>query len=166
MGKWVLKYLKIVLQNESNMPYYFLCDCQSNTKNIFAKFYKNIPKLSQEIEKKTENVLPPYPPPPPPKKKSKQSQAKDNTSSHKVFQSHNHHSIMKNICAKFYKKSNGSQEIVKKYHKTEQKKPQNGLRERSTCCGLFCFSAVSIKVIQKTSLLYKQTSISRGTRPK
>ena len=100
------------------------------------------------------------------KKKSKQSQAKDNTSSHKVFQSHNHHSIMKNICAKFYKKSNGSQEIVKKYHKTEQKKPQNGLRERSTWCGLFCFSAVSIKVIQKTSLLYKQPSISRGTRPK
>ena len=49
------------MQNESNMPYYFLCDCQSNIKNIFAKFHKNIPNLSQEIEKNTENVPPTLP---------------------------------------------------------------------------------------------------------
>ena len=24
--KWALKYLKIALQNESNIPYYFLCE--------------------------------------------------------------------------------------------------------------------------------------------
>ena len=38
------------------MPYYFLCDCQSNTKNILAKFYENIQNLSQEMEENTENV--------------------------------------------------------------------------------------------------------------
>ena len=57
--KWALKYPKITLQNESTMPYYFLCDCQSNTMNIFAKFHENIPNLSQEIEKNTENMPPP-----------------------------------------------------------------------------------------------------------
>ena len=30
--------------------------------NIFAKFHENIPNLSQEIEKNTENKLPPPPP--------------------------------------------------------------------------------------------------------
>ena len=28
------------MQAEGNMPYYFLCDCQSNNKNILAKFMK------------------------------------------------------------------------------------------------------------------------------
>ena len=78
--KWALKYLKIALQNESNMPYYVLCDCQSNTMNIFAKFHENILNLSQEIEKNIENV----PPPPLKKLNSKKPQTKSNTP-HKVF---------------------------------------------------------------------------------
>ena len=44
------------MQTESNMPYYFLCDCQSKTKNILAKFHENISNFSQEMEKNTENV--------------------------------------------------------------------------------------------------------------
>ena len=61
------------MKNEGNMPYYFLCNCQSNNRNILAKFYENIeniPNLSQEIHKNTENVpsTPPSPPPPPPEK--------------------------------------------------------------------------------------------------
>ena len=42
--------------------------------NIFPKFHENIPNLSQEIEKNTENV-----PPPPKKLNSKQPQEKGNT---------------------------------------------------------------------------------------
>ena len=73
--KWTIKYLKIPLQHKNNMLYYFLYDI----KNIFAKLYQNKPKLSQEIEKNIENVLPSptktrlkiapsngQPPPPPP----------------------------------------------------------------------------------------------------
>ena len=77
------------MKNEGNMPYYFLCNCQSNNRNILAKFYENIeniPNLSQEIHKNTENVpsTPPSPPPPPPRKSSKYPQGKGNTP-HKVF---------------------------------------------------------------------------------
>ena len=82
--KWALKYLKVPLQNEGNMPYYYLRDCQSNTVNI--------------------NITV---------------------------------SIIKNICAKFHNKPNDSQEIEKKYLKTDQKIPQNGLQERGTCCENF-----------------------------
>ena len=63
-----------------------------------------------------------------------------------------------NICAKFHKKPNGSQEIEKKYHKTDQKIPQNGLQERRTYCEKK-FIAVSIGVTQKTSL---QTFLRQG----
>ena len=58
------KILKIVLQNEGNMPYYFLWDCQGNTKNILAKVHESIPNFSEEIKKNTENV------PPSPQKKN------------------------------------------------------------------------------------------------
>ena len=61
----------MALQIEGNMPYYLLCDCQRNTKNIFAKFHENICNLSPEIEKKTKNV--PALPSPPPKKKPRNS---------------------------------------------------------------------------------------------
>ena len=84
----------------------------SNTMNIFAKFHENIPNLSQETEKNTENV-----PPPPKKQNSKSAQAKGNTL-HKVFLYYSHQSIIKNICAKFHEKPNGSREI-------EKKMPQN-----------------------------------------
>ena len=113
--------------------------------NIFAKFHKNIPNLSQEIEKNTENVLPR-----PQKINSRYLQAKGNNP-HKVFLYYSHQSIIKNICAKCHKKPNGSQEIEKKYHKTDQKIPQNGLQVRRTYYEKK-FSAVSIIAIQKTSL--------------
>ena len=102
------------MKNEGNMPYYFLCNCQSNNRNILAKFYENIeniPNLSQEIHKNTENV-PSTPPSPPPQKSSKYPQGKGNTP-HKVFQSDVHQSIIKNICPKFLKKPNDSQKIEK-----------------------------------------------------
>ena len=35
--------------------YYILCDCQGNSKRIFAKSDVNIPTLSQKIEKSTGN---------------------------------------------------------------------------------------------------------------
>ena len=115
--KWALKYLKVPLQNEGNMPYYFLCDCQSNTvninitvsiiKNICAKFH-NKPNYSEEIE------------------------SQSNTVNINITVS-----IIKNICAKFHNKPNDSQEIEKKYLKTDQKIPQNGLQERRTCCENF-----------------------------
>ena len=66
------------MENEGNMPYYFLCNCQSNNKNILAKFYgnvENIPNLSQEIHKNTENV-PSTPPSRPPQKTLKISPRK------------------------------------------------------------------------------------------
>ena len=53
---------------------------------------------------------------------------------HKLFSYYSHQSIIKNIYAKFLKKPNGSQEMEKKYHKTDQKVPQNGLHERRTYC--------------------------------
>ena len=77
---------------------------------------------------------------------------------HKVFPYYSHQSIIKNISAIFHKKPNGSQEIEKKYHKTDQKIPQNGLQERRTYCEKE-FSAVSIAVIQKPSL---QTFLRQG----
>ena len=77
---------------------------------------------------------------------------------HEVFSYYSHQSIIKNICVKFHKKPNGSQEIEKKYYKTDQKIPRNGLQERRTYCEKK-FSAVSIAVIQKTSL---QTFLRQG----
>ena len=70
---------------------------------------------------------------------------------HKVFSCYSHQSIIKNIYAKFHKKPIGSQEIEKKYYKTDQKISQNGLQERRTYCEKK-FRAVSIAVIHKTSL--------------
>ena len=104
--------------------------------NIFTKFHENIPNLSQEKEKNTENVPPPLPPPPPPPKKKKKLKIAPNKEQllHKVFLYYSHQSIIKNICAKFHKKQNGSQEIEIKYYKTDQKIPQNGLQERRTYC--------------------------------
>ena len=90
------------------------CYCQSNTKNIFARFFENILSLSKEIEKNTENVT-----------NSKLKIASSKVQHHKV--SNNHQSIFKNICAKFQRKTNGSQEIEKKYCKIDQKISQNGL---------------------------------------
>ena len=42
--------------------------------------------------------------------------------SHEVFHLGNHQSIINNICAKFHKKTNSSQEI---YHKAGQKYPKS-----------------------------------------
>ena len=53
---------------------------------------------------------------------------------HEVFSYYSHQSIIKNICVKFHKKPNGSQEIEKKYYKTDQKIPRNGFQERRTYC--------------------------------
>ena len=94
--------------------------------NIFAKFHENIPNFSQEIGKNTENV------PPPPKKTKLKIAPSKGKPPHKVFSYYSHQGIIKNICAKFHKTSKGSQEIEKKYHKTDQKIPQNGLQERRT----------------------------------
>ena len=87
---------------------------------------------------------------PPKKPKLKRSPSKGQHP-HKVFSYYSHQIIIKNICAKFHKKPNGSQEIEKKCHKTDQKIHQNGLQERRTYCEKK-FSAVSIVVIQKASL--------------
>ena len=70
---------------------------------ILAKFHENIPNLSQEIEKNTENV------PPPPKKLN--SKSPHPTQSLLYY---SHQSIIKNTCAKFHKKPKGSDEIDKK----------------------------------------------------
>ena len=56
------------------------------------------------------------------------------------------------ICAKFHKKPNGSQEIEKKYHKADQKIPQNVLQERRSCSENFFQCSENFGVIQKTSL--------------
>ena len=81
--------------------------------NLFAKFHENIPNLSQETEKNTENV-----PPSPKKLNSKSAQVMGNipphTHTHKVFLYYSHQIIINNICAKFHNKSNGSTEKEKK----------------------------------------------------
>ena len=97
--------------------------------------------------------------PPPPKKKTKLKIAPSKGQHpHKVFSYYSHQIIIKNICEKFHKKPNGSQEIEKKYHKTDQKIPQKSLQERRNYCEKK-FSAVGIAVIQKTSL---QTFLRQG----
>ena len=65
--KWDLKQLLKVLRTVGNMPYYFLWIVRVIPR--IPKFHENIPNLSQEIEKNTENV--PCPPPPPPQKNKK-----------------------------------------------------------------------------------------------
>ena len=60
----------MAFQTEGNMPHYFLCNCQSNTKKILAKCHENIPSLSQGMEKNNENL----PCPPPLQKKQKNPQ--------------------------------------------------------------------------------------------
>ena len=70
----------------------------------------------------------------PPKKTKLEIAKSKGQPPHKVFSYYSHHSIIKNICGKFYKKPNDSQKIETKYHKTDQKIPQNGLQERRTYC--------------------------------
>lgn len=98
------------------MLYCFLCGCQSNTKNIFAKFHENKPNLSEEIEKNTESMHFLIK-----KINSKQPQEKGNTT-HKVLQPDSYQSFIKNICTRFRKKPNNSNQ-TKIIH-------QNDLEER------------------------------------
>ena len=98
------------------------CDCQSNSKNIFAKIHENISKLSQEIENNTENIPRPSPPP---KKNLKSPQQRVITpkflslATIRVYQS-----VIKNVCAKFHKKRKSSQEIEKNTTKQTKKYPK------------------------------------------
>ena len=56
-----LAWFKITLQNKDNMLYYFLCDCQINTKNIFAKFDKTYQTFLKK-KRKIQTLCPPLPP--------------------------------------------------------------------------------------------------------
>ena len=46
---------KIALQNKGSMPYYFLCDFQSNNKNTFTKFHEAYQTILKK-ERNTENA--------------------------------------------------------------------------------------------------------------
>ena len=94
---------------------------------IYCVIVKVIPRMSLEnfiktyrtFVKKQRKILK-ICPPSPQKSKTRQPQAKSNTS-HKVFQSEYHQSVIKIICAKFHKKQKGSQEIEKNTTKQTKK---------------------------------------------
>lgn len=49
--KWVLKCPKMVFQGQDNISFYFMCDCQRNSKNNYAKISReNMEPLSRNGE--------------------------------------------------------------------------------------------------------------------
>ena len=80
------------------MPYYFLCDCLSNTKNTFAKFHETYQTFLKKQRKMLKICHPPQ---------------KINPSKLAPSKGQYHQSIVKNVFAYFHKKPNSSQEIEK-----------------------------------------------------
>lgn len=91
----------MTFQGEVNKQYFFVCGCQSNSKNIYTKCHEKILSHFQEIE---EQVAP-----------------RNGEHQQKVFQSENQQNL-KSICAK--------QTILKKQKNIPQSRPkipQNGI---------------------------------------
>ena len=95
--------------------------------NLFAKFHENIPNLSQETEKNTENV-----PPSPKKLNSKSAQVMGN-----IPPTHTHTKsfciIAIRVLSTIYVQNFITNQMVlqkkrKKYHKTDQKYPKMASR--------------------------------------
>ena len=111
------------------MQYYYLCDCQSITKNVFAKFHENIPNLSQETEKNTKNASSPSP-----QRNKTQNIPKQRAIPPVKFFGLTIIRVSSRIQVQNFLRNQTVLKKREKYHKTDQKVLKNGLQKETRAC--------------------------------